>query len=201
MVSSVCGGNQVKSTKTEVCLAYSQAWWWGCHGLGLHECCWHGELWFTERTMNADMYCDILSRVWSPPFRKLGRRAAFQHENDPKHTFRKITALLKKLRVNVMDWPSMSPYLNPILWAFMVHPQMEGGGAQGLQHPPAPWCCNGLVEGDSSGNLWSSGELWQPHKILILWAQFGHFHFRMYSLLLPVVQTLMAVCWVILRGQ
>ncbi len=21
------------------CLAYSQAWWWECHGLGLHECC------------------------------------------------------------------------------------------------------------------------------------------------------------------
>ncbi len=25
----------------QVCLAYSQAWWWECHGLGLHECCWH----------------------------------------------------------------------------------------------------------------------------------------------------------------
>ncbi len=24
-----------------VCLAYSQAWWWECHGLGLHECCRH----------------------------------------------------------------------------------------------------------------------------------------------------------------
>ncbi len=23
------------------CLAYSQAWWWERHGLGLHECCWH----------------------------------------------------------------------------------------------------------------------------------------------------------------
>ncbi len=24
----------------QVCLAYSQAWWWECHGLGLHEFCW-----------------------------------------------------------------------------------------------------------------------------------------------------------------
>ncbi len=24
-----------------VCLAYSQSWWWECHGLGLHECCRH----------------------------------------------------------------------------------------------------------------------------------------------------------------
>ncbi len=23
------------------CLAYSQAWWWECYGLGLHECCRH----------------------------------------------------------------------------------------------------------------------------------------------------------------
>ncbi len=43
MVSSVCGGNQVRSTKTKYkgCLAYSQAWWWECHGLGLHGCCRH----------------------------------------------------------------------------------------------------------------------------------------------------------------
>ncbi len=25
----------------QVCLVYSQAWWWECHGLGLHESCWH----------------------------------------------------------------------------------------------------------------------------------------------------------------
>ncbi len=25
----------------QACLAYSQAWWWKCHGLGLHECCRH----------------------------------------------------------------------------------------------------------------------------------------------------------------
>ncbi len=24
-----------------LCLAYSQAWWWECHGLGLYECCRH----------------------------------------------------------------------------------------------------------------------------------------------------------------
>ncbi len=39
------------------------------------------------------------------------------------------------------------------------------------------------------------------HKILTLWAQFGHFHLGVYSLLCPAVLTLMAVCWFILRGQ
>ncbi len=53
-----------------------------------------------------------------------GRRAVFQHDNDPKHTS-------KTLRVKVMDWPSMSPDTKPY-WASVGHPQMEGGGAQGL---------------------------------------------------------------------
>ncbi len=41
------------------------------------------------------------------------------------------TALLKNLRVKVMDWPSMSLDLIPIEHLF-EHPQTEGGGAQGL---------------------------------------------------------------------
>ena len=38
MASSMCGGDQVRNTKISVS-SYSQAWWWECHGLGLHECC------------------------------------------------------------------------------------------------------------------------------------------------------------------
>ncbi len=66
-----------------------------------------GELQFIEGTMNANMYCDILKQSMIPSLRRLGRRAVFQHDNDPKHNS-------KMLRVKVMDWPSMSPDLNPI---------------------------------------------------------------------------------------
>ncbi len=43
-----------------------------------------GELQFIEGTMNANMYCDILKQRMIPSLRRLGRRAVFQHDNDPK---------------------------------------------------------------------------------------------------------------------
>ncbi len=86
----------------QVCLAYSQAWWWESHCLGLHECCRHWELQFIEGTMNANMYCDVLKQSMIPSLQRLCRRAVFQHDNDPKHTSKMTTTLLKKLRVKVI---------------------------------------------------------------------------------------------------
>ncbi len=43
------------------------------------------ELQFIEGTMNANMYCEILKQSMIPSLRRLGRRAVFQHDNDPKH--------------------------------------------------------------------------------------------------------------------
>ena len=81
---------------------------WGCMSAA-----GTGVLQFIEGTMNANMYCDILRQSMTPSLQKLGCRAVFQHDNDPKHTSKTTTAQLKKLKVKVMDWPSVSPYLNP----------------------------------------------------------------------------------------
>ncbi len=60
------------------------------------------ELQYIEGTMNANMYCDIMKQSMIPSLRRLGRRAVFQHDKDPKHTSKTTTALLKKLRVKVI---------------------------------------------------------------------------------------------------
>ncbi len=83
---------------------------WGCMSAA-----GTGELQFIEGTMNANMYYGILKQSMIPSLWRLGRRAVFQHDNDPKHTSKMTTALLKKLRVKAICGASS-----------------KEGGAQGL---------------------------------------------------------------------
>ncbi len=67
--------------------------------------------------MVGAMYREILANNLLPSVRSLktGRGWVFQHDNDPKHTARATKEWLHKKHFKVLEWPSQSPDLNPII--------------------------------------------------------------------------------------
>ena len=153
MASSMCDGDQVRTTK--MCHAYSQAWWWECYGLRLHGCCRCWRVIFHWGNMNSNMYCEILQQSMIPSLQKLGSRAVFQYDNDSKHTSKTTIALLKRLRVKLAKHVS---WLEPNRTS-LGYPQAEGGGVQSLKYLPALRRRHGGLEEHSSGYPWSSDKL------------------------------------------
>ncbi len=176
MVSSMCGGDKVRSTKTSLSCLQSgmvvRVSWSGAAWVLLGSYSSLKEPWMPTCTVT------YWSGAGSPPF---GDWAAGQYSN-----MITTTALLKKLRVKVMDWPSMCPDLNPIehLWGILkrtvderkvsnIHQLCDVIMEEWKRTPVVT--CEALVNTMPKrlksvlGNNGGHTKYWH-------WAQFGYFH-------------------------